>query len=147
MNKKIIIPALITVIVFVVGCSNQQGGQKPVSAESSNQIGSNTAQQKNDFGEDYVKAANGISEEEALETVNRLIGQKKISLTLPQADCRVENFGCNTRDDVNYYVIRVAYVDPDNKENTETLARYWVSRITGDVLQEDLWTGNLSLLL
>ena len=85
-----------------------------------------------------------ISEEEAVKIINQLIEQKKIVLTEPNSNCKAQNFGRNIKDSITYYVIRVAYIDPNNKENTETLARYWVSITTRDVFQEDLWTGELS---
>ena len=85
-----------------------------------------------------------ISEEEAINVINQLIEEKKIVLTEPNSNCEIQHFGSNIKDNVTYYVIRVAYIDPNNKENTETLARYWVSAKTKDVFQEDLWTGVLA---
>lgn len=87
-----------------------------------------------------------ILEVEALKIINRLIEQKKIVLTEPDSNCQVQNFGSNTKGNITYYVIRIAYIDPNNKQNTETLARYWVSVTTGDVYQEDLATGKLTTI-
>lgn len=83
-----------------------------------------------------------ISEDEAITIINDLIRENKIILTQP--NCEVQNFGTTTEDNMSYYIIRIAYIDPNNKEYTTTLARYWVSDTTGEVFQEDLWTGNIS---
>lgn len=88
-----------------------------------------------------------ISESEAIKIINDLIKQNKITLTEPESNCQIQNFGTTNKDNMSYHIIRIAYIDPNNKENTETLARYWISDTTKEVFQEDLWTGELSKII
>jgi hypothetical protein len=87
---------------------------------------------------------NKINENDARKIINSYIVRGIIRLTQPDSHCQVQNFGTNNRDNVTYYVIRIAYIDPNNNANTETLERYWVSDTGEEVFREDLWTGNLS---
>ncbi len=85
-----------------------------------------------------------ITENEALDIIKDIIDKKVITLSEPDSNCQVQNFGTSNKDGDNYHIIRIAYIDSNNNANTETLARYWVSESSEEVFQQDLFTGNLS---
>jgi hypothetical protein len=80
-----------------------------------------------------------VTSELALNMINKLIEEGRIHLRDPS--CEVQYFFKN---DENFHIIRVAYIDPNNKEHTVTTARFWVSAETGEIYEEGLYTGDLS---
>lgn len=83
-----------------------------------------------------------ITESDALGIFKDLIKKNVIKLSEP--NCQVQNFGTNIKDGDNYYIIRIAYIDPNDNAYTSTVARYWVSESSEEVFQEDLFKGDLS---
>jgi hypothetical protein len=80
-----------------------------------------------------------VTSEEALNIINKFIEEGRIQLRDP--NCEVQYFFKN---DKNYHIIRIAYIDPNNNEYTVTTARFWVSAETGDIYEEGLYTGDLN---
>jgi hypothetical protein len=80
-----------------------------------------------------------ITSEDALDVINKLIEEGRIKLRDP--NCEVQYFFKN---DENFHVIRIAYIDPNNNEYTVTTARFRVSAETGEIYEEGRYTGDLS---
>jgi hypothetical protein len=80
-----------------------------------------------------------VTSGEALNMINKLIKEGRIQLRDPS--CEVQYFFKN---DENFHIIRVAYIDPSNNEYTVTTARFRVSAETGEIYEEGLYSGDLS---
>lgn len=80
-----------------------------------------------------------ITKEVAMNKINKLIEQGEIQLLDP--NCEVQYWG--VVENGKYHMIRIAMIDPNNKEMTSTTGRYYVDTKTGIVFEEDLFSGDL----
>ncbi|EPR10560.1 hypothetical protein [Ruminiclostridium papyrosolvens] len=87
-----------------------------------------------------------ISSSKAVSIIKGLIANGTIVVDAPTY--QVQYWDTGSYNNKSYYIIRIAYIDPNYPEMTETLGRYWVSTDTGSIVyEENIYTYELTRIL